>query len=148
KAEAILGAVREVTKDWAKVRKQEERDQRRTWRRHEILTRPVRETIKDVAWEVMEAAYLKASANGRLPAHARQVMYAARGPIQQRTERTLDDQYFCQTLLPNYILEHPAAATWDVVFDARGHFIEPHTKRIVPLGTLDVRRYLQDTEAH
>jgi hypothetical protein len=29
-----------------------------------------------------------------------------------------------------------------VVFDARGHFEEPHTGEVVPLGTLDVRRYL------
>src|SRR5205814_217436 len=33
--------------------------------------------------------------------------------------------------------------TWDVVFDARGHFTEPHTELIVPLGTLDVRDYLE-----
>jgi hypothetical protein len=30
-----------------------------------------------------------------------------------------------------------------VVFDARGHFAEPHTGVIVPLGTLDVREYLR-----
>ena len=31
---------------------------------------------------------------------------------------------------------------WDVIFDARGTFIEPHTSREVPLGTLEVRQYL------
>jgi hypothetical protein len=76
-------------------------------------------------------------------------MYAARGPIQERTGRLLDDQYFCQTLLPDYLAEHPEqASAWDVVFDARGHFAEPHTTRLVPLGTLDVRQYLQDIAAH
>jgi hypothetical protein len=73
----------------------------------------------------MPAAYAKASANGTLPAHARQIMYAARGEIQQRTGRTLDDQYFCQVLLPDYITEHGDAQSWNVVFDARGHFAEP-----------------------
>jgi hypothetical protein len=148
KAESILEAVLDVTKSWAKVRKDEERHRDRLWRRREMLVRPPRETIKDVAWAVMAGAYAKASAGGTLPAHARQIMYAARGEIQERTGRTLDDQYFCQTLLPDYMTEHPETAGWDVVFDARGHFAEPHTKRIVPLGTLDVRRYLGDIDDH
>ncbi len=33
-------------------------------------------------------------------------------------------------------------ADWNIVFDARGHFHEPHTDHVVPLGTLDVRDYL------
>lgn len=43
---------------------------------------------------------------------------------------------------------HPEAAAWDVVFDARGHLTEPHTKKTVPLGTLEVRRYLREMERH
>ena len=31
---------------------------------------------------------------------------------------------------------------WDVVYDARGHLIEPHTGASVPVGTLQVRDYL------
>ena len=31
---------------------------------------------------------------------------------------------------------------WDVVYDDRGHFTEPHTKRVIGLGTLNVRGYL------
>src|SRR5262249_48665276 len=70
-----------------------------------------------------------------------------RGRIQEVTGKTLDDQYFCQTLLPDYLTEHAdATAGWDVVFDARGHFTEPHTKLIVPLGTIDVRQYLADAD--
>jgi len=37
---------------------------------------------------------------------------------------------------------------WDVVFDARGHFTEPHTNMVVPLGTLDVRTYLAEVSGH
>ena len=66
-------------------------------------------------------------------------MYAARGEIQRLTGRTLDDQYFTQQLLPDFMNQYPNdTADWDVVFDARGHFHEPHTGRIVPLGTLEV----------
>jgi hypothetical protein len=53
-----------------------------------------RTTIKDAAYDFMPQAYLKASANDTLPAHARQVMYAARGDIQDVTGKALDDQYF------------------------------------------------------
>mgnify|MGYP001174113411 CR=1 FL=1 len=101
-----------------------------------------RYTVRDAAWDVMEEAYLKASGGGRLPAHARQVMYAARPAIQERTGQTLSDQYFTQTLLPDYIEE--TGADWNVVYDARGHFTEPHTDLTIGLGTIGVRNYLHD----
>ena len=37
-------------------------------------------------------------------------------------------------------------AGWKVVLDARGHFIEPHTNRSVPLGTLEVDSYLRSLD--
>src|SRR5512132_3917110 len=71
-------------------------------------------------------------------------MYAARGKIQDRTGKSLDGRYFTQTLLPDFIAENPAlTASWKVVFDARGHLVEPHTNRPVPLGTLEVESYLR-----
>jgi hypothetical protein len=71
-------------------------------------------------------------------------LYAARPEIQERTGKQLDDQYFTQTLLPNYMEEH--GVDWDVVFDDRGHFREPHTGRGIGLGTLSVRRYQSKIE--
>ena len=99
---------------------------------------------KEAAEQVMKEAYMLASAKGTLPAAARQVMYAARPKIQELTGgKRLDDQYFCQTLLPNYMEEH--GVDWNVVFDARGHLTEPHNGgEILPLGTLEVRGYLDD----
>jgi hypothetical protein len=145
----IVCAIQGVTKDWARQRKAEERDQSRARRRREALVRSRHLTVKEVAYEIMAAAYQRASSGGTLPAHARQIMYAARGDIQSRTGRTLSDQYFCQTLLPDYLAEHPTETdAWDVVFDARGHLEEPHTQRIVPLGTIDVRDYLDDIATH
>src|SRR6185436_1917521 len=65
------------------------------------------------------------------------------------TGKPLDDNYFCQPLLPDYLRDHPReTAGWDVVFDARGHFTEPHTEVVVPLGTLDVRQYLDAIRGH
>ena len=103
-------------------------------------------SIKDVAFDVMADAYQKASGNGRYPAHARQIMYQARPLILAGTDKPLGkdfDQYFTQTLLPAYRRRHrDTTTTWDVVYDASGHFEEPHTARVVSLGTLDVRAYL------
>jgi DNA topoisomerase 6 subunit A-like protein len=140
-AEAIISALCYVTKDWARQRKAEERDRSRQANRYRRLVRQFKRTVKDAAAEVMEAAYMKASANGTLPANARQVMYAARPMIQEITGEALDDQYFTQTLLPDYLNDHPDL-DWDIAYDARGHFREPHTERSIGLGTLDVRAYL------
>jgi hypothetical protein len=106
-------------------------------------------SIKDAAWQVMADAYHTASGGGRLPANARQVMYAARKRILELTSRAkLDDRYFTQTLLPDYVEQHLRATyTWDIVFDDRGNFIEPHTDRNVPLGTVEVRQYLGERPA-
>jgi hypothetical protein len=144
-AAAIIGGIEAVTKKWAKQRKAEERESSRAFRRRDVLTRIRRLTIRDAAFDIMEQAYLSASTNGTLPAHARQIFYQARGPVQERTGDKLVDQYFTQTLLPDYLIANPeTTADWDVVFDARGHFTEPHTERVVPLGTIEVRNYLND----
>jgi hypothetical protein len=149
-AQAIIEAVEKVTGPWAKHRKAEERHASNEARRRDALTRCRRITVKDAAWRVMAAAYDKASSGGRYPAHARQIMYAARGEILFLTgKETLDDKYFCQLLLPDYLTAYPdETKDWDVVFDARGHFVEPHTGLIVPLGTLDVREYLTSIQQH
>lgn len=152
KAKSIIAAVEGVTQKWAKQRKQEERDASARQNRQFRMTRYRMVTVREAAWRVMEKAYLKASANGTLPAHARQIMYAARGDIQQLADRPLGsrfDQYFTQQLLPDYI-EH-RRVSWNVVYDARGHFAEPHDEhrqREIPLGTLHVRNYLTRVDRH
>jgi hypothetical protein len=116
---------------------------------HRAMNRPERGvTLKEAAWAVMEDAYRLASGDGRYPANARQIMYAARPEILRLTGKDkLDDAYFTQVLLPDYVAEHGKETEWDVVFDARGTFTEPHTTREVRLGTIDVRAYLGDRPA-
>ena len=113
-------------------------------RAHNAMDKPPGSmTIVAAAEQVMTAAYLKASANGTLPANARQIMYAARPRILELTERKqLIDSYFTQSILPDYIESHPDSSEWDVVFDDRGTFTEPHTGRSIGLGTIAVRQYL------
>ena len=78
-----------------------------------------------------------------MPANARQIYYRARGEIMRLAEvDEVDSKYFTQTLLVDYVNEHEECARWDVAFDARGHFVEPHTEQMVGLGTLEVRKYV------
>jgi len=141
-AKAIIAGVEAVTKEWTRQRKAEERNRRAAFAREDRLVRFRPVTIQEVAYRLMPEAYAKAS--GGLPAKARQIMYAARPAILAATGReTLNDQYFTQQLLPDFIEDHPSiCASWDVVWDARGHLVEPHTGLVVPLGTLEVRRHL------
>jgi Topoisomerase 6 subunit A/Spo11, Toprim domain len=141
-AEDVVNGLRAVTKAWCRQRRAEERNAAARASRLQRLARNRVETAKAVAFEIMEKAYLAASNNGTLPATARQVMYAARPEIQARTEQQLDDQYFCQRLLPDYIEER--GVDYDIVWDDRGHFTEPHTGHIIGLGTISVRDYVAD----
>jgi hypothetical protein len=141
-AAQLIDAVTNVTKQWAKIIKAEERNASAKARREDRLARSRKVSIKAAAWEIMEVAYMKASDAGTLPANATQVMYVARPYIQERTGKQLDRQRFNQTLLPDYIAAH--GVNWDVVYSDRGHFREPHTGHIIGLGTLAVRQYLSE----
>jgi hypothetical protein len=103
-------------------------------------------SIKDASYCAMKQAYMDASAGGTLPANARQIMYSARPLVLKLTGGKLwkESSTFTQQYLNDFIEDNPAlTANWNVVFDARGQFIEPHTARRVELGTLGVREYVQ-----
>jgi hypothetical protein len=140
----IIDAVREGTKKWTKTVKAEERSPASRSYRLQRMTRERGVSIKEAAAQIMQRAYLKASGNGRLPANARQIMYAARDHIQKATGKPLNDDYFTQTVLPDFMSENAVlTARWDVVYDARGHFKEPHHAQSFGVGTLEVRNYLR-----
>jgi hypothetical protein len=136
----ILDVVIDGTRKWTKTVKAEERNPASRAFRAQRMTRERGVSMKEAAAQVMEAAYMEVSGNSRLPANARQIMYKARPHIQKITGRQLDDNYFTQTLLPDYIDE--TGVGWDVVYDARGHFVEPRGYSF-GVGTLEVRRYLK-----
>jgi hypothetical protein len=145
-AEAIAELVKSGTKRWTEHRKAEERHARARANRDDRFVRVRKITTKEVAYDVMQRAYMDASTGGRLPAAPRQIYYAARGEILERTGKdNLDSQYFCQTLLVDYVRE--TGVDWDIVWDDRGHFTEPHTKDAFGLGTLHVRNYLAEIGA-
>jgi hypothetical protein len=132
-----------LTKNLANFTKQRKAEEKQAgafrWRRSRMTeVRGMYQT--EAANEVMKECYMKASDNNRLPATARQIYYVARPLIEEQTDKPLTYAYFSQTLLPNFVNEH--GANWDVVYDDRGHFTEPHTERVIGLGTLNVRAYL------
>ena len=140
-ANDIIDVVETATSKWSRQKKSEERHPGNIRYRTSRMTREPRTTQKEAAWEVLEEAYMAASGNGTLPASARQIFYQARPKIMAMTEdRELVYGYFSQTLLPDYIEEH--GVDWDVVYDARGHFLEPHTNRRIGCGTIEVGNYL------
>jgi hypothetical protein len=136
----IIGAVREGTKKWAKTVKSEERNPVSRAMRYSRMTRTRGKSFKDAAAEILPEAYDRVSGNGALPANARQLMYACRPYIQKETGQPLGDSYFTQVLLPDYLDETGVA--WNVAYDARGHFEEPHDGKRFGVGTLEVEDYL------
>jgi hypothetical protein len=144
-----------VTRRWTAAVRQAYRSERADARAGEELLRQERASypsVKEVASRLMPEAYQAASGQGRYVAHARQIMYAARPKIlaeihPDKATKGLKAHYFTQTLVPDYMTEHPEeTADWDVVFDERGHFREPHRQNgrecIIGLGTLAVRKYV------
>src|SRR3954470_22794139 len=115
----LLDGVQKGTKKWAEQSRREIREANARANRRSTFERSTRITVQDAAWYIMKEAYLKASGGGTLPVKPRQIMYAARGYIQQRTRKRLDDRYFCQTILPDYCAVHSETASWDIVWDAR-----------------------------
>jgi hypothetical protein len=143
-ANNIIDAIESATAKWTKQRKSEERHPANVRYRMSRMTKEPRTTQKEAAWEVLEDCYLKASGGGSLPATARQIFYQARPRIMALTDdKELQYNYFSQTLLPDYIEQH--GVDWNVVYDARGHFEEPHTNRRIGVGTLEVGNYLDAT---
>jgi hypothetical protein len=132
-----------LTKNLANFTKQRKAEERQSgagrWR-YSRMTEARGIFIKEAFEEVIVECYTLVSDNNTLPAHVRQIFYKARPPIEQRTDKPLAYAYFSQTLLPDYINERDL--DWDVVYDDRGHFVEPHTGRQIGLGTLSVRDYL------
>jgi hypothetical protein len=140
-ANDMIDAVEAATSKWRRQRESEERHPGNIRYRASRMTKEPRTTQKDAAWKIMEEAYMAASGNGTLPAMARQIYYQARPKIMAMTDdKELAYGYFSQTLLPNYIEEH--GVDWNVVYDARGHFEEPHTNRRIGCGTIEVGNYL------
>jgi hypothetical protein len=147
--EALAKCIRCVGKRWREEKRQADRSGQLREQQMERMRKAQRSrhlSLMAAAYQVMEAAYLQASGDKSDPANARQIMYAARPRVLELTggKCWAHSSYFTQTLLPKFIDANPElTADWNVIFDARGRLIEPHTGRRIDLGTLDVRNYIK-----
>jgi len=143
----LANAIVIVGKPWKAKKAQADREgkvQRRELDELRKAQRRYQYTTKEACYEVMEEAYRHA-AGGAGVANARQIMYAARPLVLKMGVKWFkESSSFTQGILPDYLYDNPKSTeSWDVVFDARGHLSEPHTDKVVDLGTLAVRRYMR-----
>jgi hypothetical protein len=61
KSDALIDAITDVTKKWTKQRKREERERSAAANRRHFLIPQRTVSIKEAAWRVMHAAFMKAS---------------------------------------------------------------------------------------
>lgn len=100
-------------------------------------------SIIDAAAHVLPPALDRATDGGRLPAMIRQVYYAARPALLERTgKEMIGYNWFAGTVVPHHLAANPELARFDILYDERGHFIEPHAGTLHGLSTLGVRQYL------
>lgn len=138
----ISSAVKSATKKWkAEKRKADKDDNLYKHQYRTFYQYSDRVTIREVAFDIMEDAYNKASSNGKYYANARQIMYAARPEILKQTGRSELLSATFQTLLKDYIEEKNPS--WKIAWDARGHIIEPHTNKRIGLGGIEVEEYMR-----
>ena len=92
--------------------------------------------MKDAVFEVLRDA--KAAAG--LIVAIRTLFYKVRPLVQKYTDKTLDYDYFSQTLVPEY-----SSATIEALeglyYEARGELHHPHDGTVTQLGTREVRDY-------
>lgn len=134
-----------TTKVWkAEMHKADRNDRMPSYGRFYVPTG--RRTIRDAVFKYLEEAYNKASSNGKYWANARQIYYAIRPMIQNEVDADkLEQGYITGVLLKDYIEEGCGGSqTWKIAWDARGHFEEPHTKKRIGVGGIEVTEYMHD----
>ena len=146
-ADALLDAVTAVTRSWTRQRKAELRDRSREISRRDALARRRRVTIRmppGGSWP-LPTGMPRPTAPFRPPDHVRRTA----GYLRLTRRDQLDDDYFAD---PPAGL-HGRTSTEDCrvgrgFYDARGHFVEPHTDRLISLGTINVRGYLREVATY
>src|SRR5262245_64921846 len=104
-AAAIMGIISQVTKEWTKQRKAEERNSRARDSREHVYSGRV--NFSDVAHMILPGGYAHASGNGRYTVDKRQFFYAVRDQFLAETGREITADYFSQNLLVKYMNQHP-----------------------------------------
>lgn len=143
RANELEAALADVGKKWTRQIKAEERSPRtRRYRSSMYASRRI--SFKEICFDNMEAAWMKASGDGRLPTYWRQVFYVMRPLVEEHHESPgeLRDETF-KNILDEYIEKRRPG--WDILRGARGVFKEPHRALAdngLAMSTMNVRDYL------
>jgi DNA topoisomerase VI subunit B len=140
-ARDLRGVIKKITDAWERQRRREIKSAKAELKRLDALERQQTLSIKESVYRHLPAVYAKWA--GTIGAVCRQLFYGLRPLVLADTGlQQLKDSYIQYTLIPNFIVEHPdLCAGWTVLYDDRGHLIEPHTRRSIGLGTRAVRNY-------
>jgi 5S rRNA maturation endonuclease (ribonuclease M5) len=137
----ITAAIKSGTKKWTAEKRKADRAGNLHQRQYrQFYQYSDRVTITEVVFDILEAAYNKVSSNGKYYANARQIMYACRPEILDRTGRDELLSATFQKILKDYLEQNNPL--WKIAWDARGHIIEPHTNKMIGLGGIDVDKYI------
>jgi DNA topoisomerase VI subunit B len=159
------GLLHKVTSEWTKMKLKTERREKLTEKKKEEIREPKKEKAKSIeagCFEVMEESYRhvigrdRKDASGKWtqvigrgsdpPAKCRQIMYRVRTLVLAKEGYKWFNPKSAaaafRSTLKKFLKLHPEHSGWNVVYDARGHFREPHTEKSVDIGQIDVRRYV------
>jgi hypothetical protein len=95
-------------------------------------------TLKDAIIAELPEAIEKTSGGSRILFPQRNLYYAVRKLIQKHTSEVLTQSYFDKVVAE---WEQHHGVIGGKYRDPRGYFVEPHTGRIIPLGTRQVEDY-------
>jgi hypothetical protein len=149
---AIQSSLKKVTAEFTRAKMQAYRqreDRVSQWQIDRWEKQDEERQLKAAAYKVIPQAYAAASDNGQLPAKVRQIYYQVRPLVMELTggKTWKNSDTFTQGVFFDYVRDHPRETQdWDVVFDARGHLTEPHVRRRIGIGTLEVRSYVSSWE--
>jgi DNA topoisomerase VI subunit B len=137
----LRGVIVKIIDAWERQRRREIKNAQAELKRLDALERQKKLSIKESVSKHLPAVYAKWA--GSIGAVCRQLFYGLRPLVLADTGlQQLKDSYIQYTLIPDFIAEHPdLCAGWTVLYDDRGHLIEPHTSRSIGLGTRGVRDY-------
>jgi DNA topoisomerase VI subunit B len=137
----LLRERKQYEKDAAAAERRRDRERRQEEREREAEARGERAekvSIKDAVFVVMAESVEHVSGNGALPIPQRNLFYAVRDRIQQFNTGALKQPWF-RTCLTEYQQKHGEIT--GLYFKPRGELREPHTDKVVPLGTREVSEY-------
>jgi hypothetical protein len=150
--DALQTSLKKVTAEFTRAKMQAYRrreDRVSQWQLDRWEHQDEQKQLKAAAYKVIPQAYMAASDNGQLPTKVRQIYYQVRPLVMELCDGRIwkNSDSFTQGVFSDYVRTHPSETLeWDVVYDARGHLTEPHVKRRIGIGTLEVRGYVNSWE--